>query len=94
MIRLDEEWRIDTDKWNVILYRELIGKKDGKPGKASESFHRTLGQALEKYYRIRWFGALHERDMTLEEAVRVAKELREEVMQLRASVDEVVYVDN
>ena len=89
MIVLDKIWRIDTDRFQFILYKEATNQKDeSKPIKADATYHSSLGRAFEAYYKQQWL-----KKMTLEEAIRVAKELRGEVAKLRESIDEAEYKD-
>lgn len=94
MIVLDKIWRIDTDRFQFILYKEATNQKDeSKPIKADATYHSSLGRAFEAYYKQQWLKKFGEKNTTLDEAIRVAKELREEVAKLRESIDEAEYKD-
>lgn len=90
MIILPKGWYIDADRHNYILYMRKSGK-DGKEFKANESYHATLAQALERYYKTRVRKMVADRDMQLEEALAKVSDLTEEVRRLRESVEKLEF---
>lgn len=90
MITLPQGWCIDADKHNYMLYMPKIGK-GGKEFRVNESYHATLAQALERYYKTRARKMVADRDMQLEEALAKVGDLTEEVRRLRESVEKLEF---
>lgn len=90
MIILPKGWYIDADRHNYILYTRKSGK-DGKEFRANESYHATLAQALERYYKTRTRKLVADQDMQLEEALAKVRDLTEKVRRLRESVEKLEY---
>ena len=90
MIILPKGWYIDADRHNYILYMRKSGK-DGKELKTNETYHATLAQALERYYKTRARKMVADRDMQLEEALAKVSDLTEEVRRLRESVEKLEF---
>lgn len=90
MITLPQGWCIDADRHNYVLFMPKVGK-DGKEFKANESYHATLAQALERYYKTRVRKMVADRDMQLEEALAKVGDLTEEVRRLRESVEKLEF---
>lgn len=90
MITLPQGWCIDADRHNYILHMPRKGK-DGKEIKTNETYHATLAQALERYYKTRARKMVADRDMQLEEALAKVGDLTEEVRRLRESVEKLEF---
>lgn len=63
----------------------------GKELKTNETYHATLAQALERYYKTRARKMVADRDMQLEEALAKVSDLTEEVRRLRESVEKLEF---
>ena len=90
MIILPQGWCIDADKYNYILHMPRKGK-DGKELKTNETYHATLAQAIERYYKTRARKMVADRDMQLEEAPAKVRDLTEEVRKLRESMEKLEF---
>lgn len=90
MIKLPNGWCIDADKYCYILYMPRKGT-DGKELKTNETYHTTLAQALERYYKTRSRKMIADRDMQLEEALAKVGDLTDEVRRLRESVEKLEF---
>lgn len=90
MIILPQDWRIDADRRNYVLFMPKVGK-DGKELKTNETYHATLAQALERYYKTRARKMVDDRYMQLAEALAKVSDLTEEVRRLRESVEKLEF---
>lgn len=91
MIILPKGWYIDADRDNYMLYMRKSGK-DGKEFRANESYHATIAQAHERYYKTRARKMVADRDMQqLEEALAKVGDLTEEIRRLRESVEKLEF---
>lgn len=52
MIILDNNYRIEADPYQYLLYKEGKIGKNGTPAKLDCTYHPTLAGALKRYYRL------------------------------------------
>lgn len=90
MIKLEDGWIIDADKYNFILGQSRVDK-DGKTIMANATYHRTIGQAIERYYKRKAHAMVASEDMVLEEAVERLGRLSDKIYALRQSIEEHEY---
>lgn len=90
MIILPQGWRIDAGRYNYVLFTPKVDK-DGKELKTNETYHATLAQALERYYKTRARKMVSDQSAQLEEAFAKVSDLTEEVRKLRESVEKLEF---
>lgn len=86
MIVLDETYRIDADGYQYILYEEGKPDSKGRPTKQCATYHRTLEDAVTRYYRLMEARMIGGDRMSLLEAVMRIRALSESVDALRATI--------
>lgn len=86
MIVLDNAYRIDADGYQYILYEEGKPDSKGRPTKQSTSYHRALGDALKRYYRLMEARTIRDGVLSLPEAIDSIRALRASVDALYAAI--------
>ena len=86
MIVLDETYRIDADGYQYILYEEGKPDSKGRPTKQSASYHRTLEDAVTRYYRLVEASVIRNGAVSLPEAIDAIRALRASVDALYAAI--------
>lgn len=89
MIRLTEDYSIDIDGYNYILYKDS-GKvnKDGNPVRRSLGYFGTLKELLNCWAEIVVKSALNERDtLLLSEAVEV---IGQELSEVKKTISDAI----
>ena len=89
MIKLDEQWYIDVDAYQYILYRKGKEYKDKGFAKLDSTFHKTLAQAIERYARNKEAEIVMHGDAekTLDEAVAEVHQLSKHIKGLTEAVN-------
>lgn len=89
MIKLDEQWYIDVDAYQYILYRKGKEYKGKGFSKLDATSHRTLAQAVERYARNKEAGIVMNQDAekTLDEAVVEVHQLSKHIKELTEAVN-------
>lgn len=72
MIILDNNYRIEADPYQFILYKEGKLNKQGVPSKLDCTYHPTLAGALKRYYRLLQAEKISGGYLSLGEAIRAS----------------------
>lgn len=75
MIVLGNNYRIDADEYQFILYKEGKPNKQGIPGKLDCTYHPTLAGALRRYYRLMQAERISAGYLSLDEAIKASTAL-------------------
>lgn len=90
MIKLWDGWAIDSDAFNIILGKPVTAqRKDGRTVTETQNatYHKTLGKALQAFYRMKVRECVGEPDQTLCRAVSEACRIEERIRSLMAERD-------
>ena len=90
MIKLWDGWAIDTDPYQFILGQPVTAqRKDGRTVTETQNatYHKTLGQALQAFYRMKVRECVGETDQTLCRAVADVCRIEERIRSLMAEPD-------
>lgn len=83
MLKLDDNYAIDSDAFNVILRFENIGEINPKTGKpiisSSETYHPTLEQAVGSYVNQRLKSAIGTDVYDLDAFISEVRELKKDI---------------
>lgn len=81
MIKINDNWQIDTDQYNVILQRRRVSEKGKNPG-------------TERWENIGYFGSFkHALCELVEQDIKAAESLREVVDRVDKLKDEIMALD-
>ena len=90
MIKLWDGWAIDSDAYNITLGQPVTSqRKDGRTVTETQNatYHKTLGQALQAFYRMKVRECVGETDQTLCRAVSEVCRTEERIRSLMAEPD-------
>lgn len=90
MIKLWDGWAIDTDAYQFILGQPGIRKRKDEGEETAlfnTTFHKTLAQALQSFWRMQARETINRNDLTLSQAIERALQIEERVRSLAAEPD-------
>ena len=87
MIVLGNNYRIDADEYQFILYKEGKPNKQGIPGKLDCTYHPTLAGALRRYYRLMQAERISTGYLSLDEAIKASTALLDSLTEIVKSLD-------
>jgi hypothetical protein len=90
MIKLWGGWAIDTDAYQFILGQPGTRKRKDEgeePALFNTTFHKTLAQALQNFWRMQVRETINRNDLTLSQAIERALQIEERVRSLAAEPD-------
>lgn len=87
MIVLGNNYRIDADGYQFILYKEGKPNKQGIHGKLDCTYHPTLAGALKRYYRLMQAERISAGYLSLDEAIKASTALLDSLTEIVKSLD-------
>jgi hypothetical protein len=90
MIKLWGGWAIDTDAYQFILGQPGTRKRKDEgeePALFNTTFHKTLAQALQSFWRMQVRETINRNDLTLSQAIERALQIEERIRSLAAEPD-------
>lgn len=90
MIVLDDNYRIEADGYQYILYKEGKPYENGRIPKIDATYHPTLEMALTRYYRLVEASLINGSANTLVETIKAVRALQSEIEVLRKDIKEAI----
>ena len=88
MIKIDDEFYIDSDSYQYVLLQKKFSKKRNEEYLDSIAYISTLERCIEKVMQIKQ-RRLCEKDMSLAEALNKFKEINNEMKMILSQIKEI-----